>query len=90
MNKKSIKTVLLIEDNPGDVLILKEQLRHAGWPVARSEHRGGLYDALERLKLIKPSIVFLDLNLQPIATVAINLEALQANLVMEEQCTLER
>ncbi len=56
-------TTLIIEDNPGDIFILKEQLRQAGWPVNKSEERSGLMEAIESLKVMKPAIVFLDLNL---------------------------
>jgi two-component system, NarL family, sensor histidine kinase UhpB len=56
-------TTLIIEDNPGDALLLKEQLIHAGWPVGDSQHKVRLVDAILSLQSIRPTIVFLDLNL---------------------------
>ena len=56
-------TTLIIEDNPGDALLLNEQLKHAGWSTTKNEHSARLTDAIESLKKIKPAIVFLDLNL---------------------------
>lgn len=57
------QTTLIIEDNPGDVILLKEQLNNAGWPLINSCQTGRLLEALETLTSIQPSIVFLDLNL---------------------------
>ena len=54
---------LIIEDNPGDLLLLKDQLETAGWPVNNSRDEGSLTDAIKSLKTIKPILVFLDLNL---------------------------
>lgn len=53
----------IIEDNPGDLLILKDQLKTAGWHTEYSKENVRLSDAIESLKIIKPVVVFLDLNL---------------------------
>lgn len=56
-------TTLIVEDNPGDLLLLKDQLETAGWSIKNSQHETRLNDAIESLKTIKPVVVFLDLNL---------------------------
>ena len=55
--------ILIVEDNPGDALLLKDQLHHAGWDMTNSEHKTRLNDAIESLRNIKPAIIFLDLSL---------------------------
>lgn len=54
---------LIIEDNPGDLMLLQDQLETAGWPVNNSQNEGNLTDAIKSLKTTKPILVFLDLNL---------------------------
>ncbi len=56
-------TTFIIEDNPGDLLILKDQLKTAGWCTEFNKENFRLSDAVEDLKTIKPVVVFLDLNL---------------------------
>lgn len=54
---------LIIEDNPGDVMLLTEQLHQVEWPVDHCRHCTRLSEAVHILKTFKPDIVFLDLNL---------------------------
>jgi two-component system, NarL family, sensor histidine kinase UhpB len=56
-------TTFIIEDNPGDLILLKTQLQTAGWPAVNSQNESLLTNAVESLKKIKPVVVFLDLNL---------------------------
>ena len=56
-------TTFIIEDNPGDLMLLKGQLETAGWSAEYSQNESLLTDAIESLKTIKPVVVFLDLNL---------------------------
>ncbi|WP_462251596.1 sensor histidine kinase [Ferruginibacter sp.] len=56
-------TTFIIEDNPGDLMLLKDQLETAGWSAEYSLNEGLLTNAIESLKTVKPVVVFLDLNL---------------------------
>jgi two-component system, NarL family, sensor histidine kinase UhpB len=60
---KQHRATIIIEDNPGDLLLLESQLETAGWPVGNNLRQYSLSDAVECLKTIKPVVVFLDLNL---------------------------
>jgi two-component system, NarL family, sensor histidine kinase UhpB len=53
----------IIEDNPGDLLLLKTQLEAAGWPLKNSQDISTLSEAVENLKTHKPSVIIIDLNL---------------------------
>ena len=61
MNTNS--TTLIIEDNAGDAVLLKEQLLRVGWPDTNSKLNCKLNEAILCLQTCKPSIIFLDLNL---------------------------
>jgi two-component system, NarL family, sensor histidine kinase UhpB len=45
------------------LLLLKRQLKTAGWPVENNLHKSTMSDAIESLKVVKPLVLFLDLNL---------------------------
>ena len=62
MDKKQIK-VLLIEDNPGDVRLIREMLRDAGATQFELEHADQLSSGLERLAERKFDLLLLDLGL---------------------------
>jgi len=62
MNTKNKTQILLIEDNPGDVTIIKVFLEDAGFKFSL-HHKETLYDALELLQRAPIDIVLLDLNL---------------------------
>ncbi len=53
----------IIEDNPGDLLILRTQLKAAGWPLKNTHDISTLAEAVENLKSNKPSVILIDLNL---------------------------
>ena len=55
--------ILVVEDNEGDLLILKERIKMSGIPVADIQLADTLSAATELLKQSKPDIVFLDLFL---------------------------
>jgi signal transduction histidine kinase len=57
------RTVLLIEDNPGDARLIAEMLREAGGAGFRLECAEGLTDGLERLARSGVDVVLLDLSL---------------------------
>ena len=38
MSQKSIKEILLVEDNPGDALLLREMLKEQGWYSTHLTH----------------------------------------------------
>lgn len=61
MTSKNI--TLIIEDSPQDVLLLKEKLRKAGWPLTGCEVTDNLSGAKAILELTRPVIIFLDLNI---------------------------
>jgi two-component system, chemotaxis family, response regulator Rcp1 len=55
--------LLLVEDNPGDVLLIRESLRHCSWPVDVTIAEDGT-QALARLNEgIEADLIILDLNL---------------------------
>ncbi|MBV8939645.1 MAG: response regulator [Alphaproteobacteria bacterium] len=67
--EKQSMNVLLIEDNPGDVLLTQEGLKHAGVPTMLNVARDG-EEALQYLRKGEgfaeaetPDLIFLDLNL---------------------------
>ncbi|HTM10009.1 MAG TPA: ATP-binding protein [Verrucomicrobiae bacterium] len=62
MNPAPIK-VLLVEDNPGDARLLKEELADAGGAGFEVTHAVRLSAALERLQRERFSIILLDLSL---------------------------
>ncbi len=67
METKSIR-VLLVEDSPSDVRLIKEALKETGVPVAMTIARDGVeaMDFLHRTELgldTRPDLVLLDLNL---------------------------
>ena len=75
--EKSI-CILLVEDNPGDVRLLRETLRDAGTLRYELEHAWRLSEALERLSAGGVDVLLLDLSLpdaQGMQTVARALEA---------------
>lgn len=55
--------ILLVEDNPGDVRLLRETLRDAGTLRYRLEHAWRLSEALERLGAGGVDVLLLDLSL---------------------------
>lgn len=59
-----MKTLLLLEDNPGDVVLLEEALQETGCEV-RFEHLADGAEALRRLRAPGPlpALVVVDLNL---------------------------
>lgn len=61
MNSEHVTTI--IEDNPGDLLLLKTQLEAAGWPLKNTKDIATLSEAVENLKVHKPSVILIDLNL---------------------------
>ncbi len=61
MYSENITTI--IEDNPGDLLLLKTQLEAAGWPLKNRQYISTLAEAVESLKNIKPTVILIDLNL---------------------------
>jgi signal transduction histidine kinase/CheY-like chemotaxis protein len=55
---------LLLEDNPGDVRLIREMLRHGSASIVELEHAGTLRAALEHLEAgPPPDVVLLDLSL---------------------------
>ena len=62
MNAKPIN-VLLIEDNPVDVRLIRELLKEEGMDSCRLEHAGSLSAAREHLAREKVDVVLLDLGL---------------------------
>lgn len=60
---KNENMILIIEDNPGDALLLQEKLGQIEWPTMNIEVKRSLLEAKEFLQQVKPAIVFLDLNL---------------------------
>jgi two-component system, chemotaxis family, response regulator Rcp1 len=61
--------ILLVEDNPGDVVLLREALERAGWDHRLHVARDGI-EAIEFLRqqgrhadAVRPDLVILDLNL---------------------------
>jgi CheY-like chemotaxis protein len=62
MNTKNKTQILLVEDNPGDVTIIKVYLEDAGIKY-RLHHEENLYDAIELLQSAPIDVVLLDINL---------------------------
>ena len=62
MNTKTKTQILLIEDNPGDVTIIKVYLEEAGLKYSL-HHQDSLSDALELMQHTPIDVVLLDLNL---------------------------
>ena len=61
--KSNPLNILVVEDNPGDFLLLKESIQMSAIPVADIRVADTLASAIEQLKQSKPDIVFLDLFL---------------------------
>ncbi len=55
--------ILVIEDNPGDFLLLEESIHMSEIPVADIQQADTLAAAIGLLTQIKPDIIFLDLFL---------------------------
>jgi len=58
-----LQQILVVEDNPGDFVILRERLDHLNPPPKTVLHASTLGDALKVLKTQCPDAVFLDLGL---------------------------
>ncbi len=54
--------VLLIEDNPGDVTLIREVFKSSKRPIEISRAQDGV-EALDFLKTEKPDLILLDLNM---------------------------
>src|SRR4051812_50149588 len=63
MSKKSIKTVLLIEDNPGDARLLREMLQEEGLFSSELMHAESMGRAETILAEHAVDIILLDLGL---------------------------
>jgi CheY-like chemotaxis protein len=63
MSKKSIKTVLLIEDNPGDSRLLREMLQEEGLYSSELLHADSMGRAEKILAEHAVDIILLDLGL---------------------------
>ena len=63
MSKKSIKTVLLVEDNPGDARLLREMLQEEGLYSSELLHADSMGDAEKFLAEHAVDIILLDLGL---------------------------
>src|SRR5580693_4280898 len=63
MSKKPIKTVLLVEDNPGDARLLREMFSEEGWHDIELTHVECMREAEEHLAEHAPDIILLDLGL---------------------------
>ena len=63
MSKKSIKTLLLVEDNPGDAGLLRRMLRQWGLPDLKLTHVERMSEAEKHLAEQAVDIILLDLNL---------------------------
>jgi diguanylate cyclase (GGDEF)-like protein/PAS domain S-box-containing protein len=63
MSKKSIKVLLLVEDNPGDARLLREMLKEQGLHQAELTHVECLGEAEKHLVLNAVDIILLDLGL---------------------------
>ncbi|MCW5979979.1 MAG: response regulator [Bryobacteraceae bacterium] len=55
--------VLLIEDNPGDAVLVQQMLFDAGGPPFTMERADSLLDGLDRLSRTKADVILLDLSL---------------------------
>jgi PAS domain S-box-containing protein len=63
MSQKPIKTVLLVEDNPGDARLLREMLNEEGFRSAEFTHVVCMNEAEKHLAKHQVDIVLLDLGL---------------------------
>ncbi|HKH59280.1 MAG TPA: response regulator [Flavitalea sp.] len=63
MHQKIPTNILVIEDNPGDFMLLKEFLRLTGLPIGNITNADRLEQAFVILKEHAPDLVFLDLSL---------------------------
>jgi diguanylate cyclase (GGDEF)-like protein len=63
MSTKSVTSVLLVEDNPGDARLLREMLREPGSPKTELTHYSSMGDAGKHLAKNVPDVIFLDLGL---------------------------
>jgi CheY-like chemotaxis protein len=63
MPKKSIKTILLVEDNPGDARLLREMLNEQGLHRIEMTHVERWGDAAKRLTEQPADVILLDLGL---------------------------
>ena len=63
MNRKSIKILLLVEDNAGDARLLREMLREQGSPNTELTHVECMSDAEKHLAKSAVDIIVLDLGL---------------------------
>jgi diguanylate cyclase (GGDEF)-like protein/PAS domain S-box-containing protein len=63
MPKKSIKVLLLVEDNPGDARLLREMLNEQGLPHAKLTHVERMSQAEKHLAEHQVDIILLDLGL---------------------------
>ena len=55
--------ILVIEDNPGDFLLLKEALRNSGLAISNVSHAERMEESFNFLKKNTPDLIFLDLSL---------------------------
>ncbi len=63
MTKKSMKILLLVEDNPGDARLLREMLNDQGLNETEMTHVARLSEAEKHLESNKVDIILLDLGL---------------------------
>jgi diguanylate cyclase (GGDEF)-like protein/PAS domain S-box-containing protein len=63
MSKKSIKVVLLVEDNPGDARLLREMLQEEGLHTSELMHADSMSGAIKILSERPVDIILLDLGL---------------------------
>jgi DNA-binding response OmpR family regulator len=63
MSRKSTKTLLLVEDNPGDARLLREMLNEQGGHSTELIHVESISDAEKHLALCTVDIILLDLGL---------------------------
>ena len=63
MNRKPIKSVLLIEDNAGDARLLREMFKEDGGHQAQLTHVGSMLEAEQHLSGHPVDIILLDLGL---------------------------
>ncbi len=63
MSQKSIKEILLVEDNPGDALLLREMLKEQGWYSTHLTHVEYMSAAEKHLAEHAVDIVLIDLYL---------------------------
>src|SRR5271170_7551556 len=63
MNRKSIKILLLVEDNPGDARLLREMLNEQDWHETELTHVERMSEAEKHLSGNLVDIILLDLGL---------------------------